>query len=434
MKPGEPLRLLRVAAGPGRSDRPLHQGRTLRGPRARAPRRCGRGQGQRRLLGDAGAGDARAGRRHRAANGRPRRHSAVVVTRRLRPLHRRRRRGSGATAPGVPRVRQWRRDRAHGVERRLQDAAPHRDPGESGGSRSMRFTGNANVSRNELEAVVQEYGLDVWGWIDRDNLDETLTHLPAQRRLPERERRGRRADSSRTAQGVLPVTIEEGPRATIREIHWSGLSEEHAAAAERAFALEPGTPYTLAALDAARERVDQRYRTLGHNAAQVNAMATPVNDNQQVDMNLTVVEGPQQVLQDVQTTGATRTRDGVVRRALRLPVGRPGKPAGVGAGPQAALRYQCVPFGGHRARATRRAGRGRPAGSRARDSGGVPTVAVPLRAPGGSQSGRLQRRRPRERATRPQRWEASRRSATRTCSAARSPGASRPASSWTSSV
>ena len=195
-------------------------------------------------------------------------------------------------------------------------------PGESGGSRSMRFTGNANVSRNELEAVVQEYGLDVWGWIYRDNLDETLTiFLHNEGYLNASVEVG--APSLENGKGVLPVTIEEGPRATIREIHWSGLSEEHAAAAERAFALEPGTPYTLAALDAARERVDQRYRTLGHNAVQVNAIATPVSDNQQVDMNLTVVEGPQQVLQDVQTTGATRTRDGVVRRALRLPVGRP---------------------------------------------------------------------------------------------------------------
>jgi outer membrane protein assembly factor BamA len=88
--------------------------------------------------------------------------------------------------------------------------------------------------------------------------------------------------------------------------------------------LEPGAPYTLAALDGARERIDRRYRTLGHNAVEVSATGAPVDDNQQqVDVKLAIVEGPEQVLQNVETVGATRTREGIVSRALRLPVGRP---------------------------------------------------------------------------------------------------------------
>ena len=196
-------------------------------------------------------------------------------------------------------------------------------PGPQGGSRNMRFTGNAGVSRNELEAIVQQTGMEVHGWIDREALQQTLTtYYRSEGYLGAKVTVGEPVLEN--GRGVLPVTIEEGTRATIREVHWSGPSEAHAADARKVAALEPGAPYTLAALDGARERIDRRYRTLGHNTVQVSVTGAPVDDSQQqVDVNLTIVEGPQQVLQEVETVGATRTREGIVRRALRLPVGRP---------------------------------------------------------------------------------------------------------------
>jgi outer membrane protein assembly factor BamA/autotransporter translocation and assembly factor TamB len=195
-------------------------------------------------------------------------------------------------------------------------------PGTPAGSRGMRFTGNAGVSRNELEAVVQQTGMDVRGWIDRGGLEQTLTtyyrnegylgaKVTVQEPIVENDR------------GVLPVSIEEGSRSTIREIHWSGVSDSHAAGVQKVAGLSPGASYTLAALDGARDRIDRYYRTLGHNAVQVSATGIPVDKGPPVDVNMAVVEGPQQVLQEVETVGATRTREGIVSRALRLPVGRP---------------------------------------------------------------------------------------------------------------
>ena len=66
-------------------------------------------------------------------------------------------------------------------------------PGEPGGSRSMRFTGNAAVSRNELEAVVQEVrARGVRMDLSREPGPDP-DHVPQLRGLPERQRDGRPA-------------------------------------------------------------------------------------------------------------------------------------------------------------------------------------------------------------------------------------------------
>jgi outer membrane protein assembly factor BamA len=79
----------------------------------------------------------------------------------------------------------------------------------------------------------------------------------------------------------------------------------------------------LPLVEAARDRIDRYYRRLGYNNVEVGAKATPSNDAGLVEVDVTVTEGPQQILQDIETVGATRTRAGVVRRALHLPVGQP---------------------------------------------------------------------------------------------------------------
>lgn len=196
-------------------------------------------------------------------------------------------------------------------------------PGAPATGREIRFTGNTTMARHDLEAVVQQSGLEVSGWIDREALERTLTahyraegFLVATVRVDEPFMEGDR--------GILPVTVDEGPRALIREVNWTGVSDAHAAPAKREANLEPGAPYTLGDLESSRVRLDRYFRTQGHNAVEVRVTASPVDDGgKEVDLAVAIVEGPQQVLEEVETTGATRTREGVVSRALRLPVGRP---------------------------------------------------------------------------------------------------------------
>jgi outer membrane protein insertion porin family len=195
-------------------------------------------------------------------------------------------------------------------------------PGTVSGGREMRFTGNVAISRHELETAVIQWNMAEYGWADREALAATIRAYYRQRGyLNARVSVG--APIEEAGRAVLPVTIEEGSRATIRAVQWSGVSEEHRLAAERAAGLDVGAPYALALVEAARDRVDRRYRRLGHNTVQVTASATPSPETGQVDVSIVVTEGAQQVLQSVETVGATRTREGVVRRALHLPIGQP---------------------------------------------------------------------------------------------------------------
>lgn len=197
------------------------------------------------------------------------------------------------------------------------------EPGPPARNREMRFTGNTALSRNELDSVVQQSGLETVGWIDHDLLTRTLIahyraegFLAADVRVDEPYMDG--------DLGVLPVTITEGPRAMIRDVQWSGVAEAHDAGARREAGLEAGAPFTQGGVDTARTRLDRYYRALGHNAVEVRITVTPVDEGgEQVDVAIAIVEGPQQILAEVDTVGATRTREGVVSRALRLPVGRP---------------------------------------------------------------------------------------------------------------
>jgi outer membrane protein assembly factor BamA len=161
-----------------------------------------------------------------------------------------------------------------------------------------------------------------YGWLDREALAGMLSAYYRQQGYLD-ARVTVDAPAAEGGRAVLPITIDEGSRAAIREVQWTGVSDARRPGAERAAGLGSGSPYALALVEAARDRVDRYYRRLGYNSVQVGAKAAPANDAGQVEVSITVTEGPQQILQDVQTVGETRTRPGIVRRALRLRVGQP---------------------------------------------------------------------------------------------------------------
>ncbi|MGE0460610.1 MAG: translocation/assembly module TamB domain-containing protein [Vicinamibacterales bacterium] len=188
--------------------------------------------------------------------------------------------------------------------------------------RGFRFRGNDEVSSSELEAVLVQSGLELEAWIDPDAAARALSDfyrdegfLRARVEVP--------AGPEESRPGELTFEIVEGPRAAVGEVHLEGVSDAERPYVERAIDIAPGEPYTAIGLDAARDRVARHYRQHGFNNVQVTAAATPAPDDTSVSLAFTVAEGPRQVLREVVTTGATRTREGIVDRALRLRVGEP---------------------------------------------------------------------------------------------------------------
>ena len=195
-------------------------------------------------------------------------------------------------------------------------------PGPPSSRRTVRFEGNAGVPTRDLEAVMAQADLELQGWIDRTTLGDTLTAYYRNQGFLEAEVTvGAPALEGESA--VLPVRIEEGPRAVIREVRWTGVSDARLALVKDNASLQPQAPYTLAAVDTARDHVERHYRSLGFNSVQVAATAVPILSGSVVDVEFAVTEGAQEILKEVVTSGTTRTREGVLTRALRLRVGQP---------------------------------------------------------------------------------------------------------------
>jgi outer membrane protein assembly complex protein YaeT len=188
--------------------------------------------------------------------------------------------------------------------------------------RIVVYRGARAFSADRLDSVIQNAGLDIDGWLQPDRLAAALqTFYRGQGYLG--------AVVSATAprieggNGVLDVTIEEGGRYRVAGLTLPGVSPERQADVAAAVRLDSGVPFVTDELDAAAARVEQYYAGRGFNAVQLEIATTPHPDAETVDVSVAVLEGLQQVVRDVATEGATRTREGVIRRALRLRVGEP---------------------------------------------------------------------------------------------------------------
>lgn len=195
-------------------------------------------------------------------------------------------------------------------------------PGTRVESREVHYSGNAAFDARRLDRVVAGAGLQLDGWLDPTRIAEVLDEFyRSQGFLAVSVQAG--APVVEGTRGILPVTIDEGPRYTIGSVSYPGVSPQRLAEVTTAANLQPGAPYVTAAVADARRRVEVLYGEEGFNTLQIEVNATPSEESATVDVEFAVLEGLQQVLQDVSVIGATRTDDDVVRGALRLRIGEP---------------------------------------------------------------------------------------------------------------
>ncbi|HUE87420.1 MAG TPA: translocation/assembly module TamB domain-containing protein [Vicinamibacterales bacterium] len=189
-------------------------------------------------------------------------------------------------------------------------------------SREVRYDGNTRYSRDRLDGVLAESGLAIDGWLDPRRTAEAIEDFY-------------RAEGFLTvtlkteppgivgSTGVLPVLIDEGLQFVIGSLSFPGVSPERLTDVVDAVRLYRGMPFVTAEIDAARQRVERLYAREGFNNVQIEVDSTVDTEDARVDLSFAVLEGLQQVLREVTTEGATRTQEGIIRRALRLRIGEP---------------------------------------------------------------------------------------------------------------
>lgn len=196
------------------------------------------------------------------------------------------------------------------------------NPGTKVSGHDLRFEGRQGVDEGLLRAAIEGAGLETDGWVTPARLRQPVEDVYAlEGYLDARIDVGVPAlDGDRA---VLPITIVEGPRYRVGGVAFEGVDAARLDDVRRDVRLDPEDPYTADVIERARRRIEDRYLRRGFNAVRVDLRPVLDEPAARVAVTFLVDEGPQQVLAEVTTSGASRTREGVVERALRLRVGEP---------------------------------------------------------------------------------------------------------------
>ena len=188
--------------------------------------------------------------------------------------------------------------------------------------RSVQYSGNHAFDNDRLDAVVQDAVLMIDGWIEPMRVAEAVSNFYREEGYLSVNVKAE-PPKVQADRGVLPVTITEGTRFVLGRLMFPGVSPNRLASVAAAARLDSGIPYVVAEIDAARQRVEDLYATEGFNTLQIEVEAEPDPNAGTVAIEFAILEGVQQILREVTTTGATLTRDGVLIRTLRLRTGEP---------------------------------------------------------------------------------------------------------------
>ncbi len=120
--------------------------------------------------------------------------------------------------------------------------------------------------------------------------------------------------------GELAAVIEvtEGPRTTIGTVQFRGLTEGFGSELTKGLPTEPNGPFHESVLRAGVAELERRYRQRGHRSVIVDGEASATADDNVVDVEYQVLEGPQVHVGEVFLRGLQRTEPGFLRKVLDL--------------------------------------------------------------------------------------------------------------------
>lgn len=187
--------------------------------------------------------------------------------------------------------------------------------------REIRFTGTQQLDEARLREEIAAAGLEVEAWLDRAVVEQLLRQVYNEEGYLRAEVVGRPLDVDGTT-GVLTFDIKEGPQAAITNVTWAGIDAARLAQVQKVAALDVPMAYVAGDVNAARIRIENEYRRLGFNDAEVE-LVSGVADDDAVSIAVQVAEGTQQILRDVEMSGLEITRGTVISEALRFELGKP---------------------------------------------------------------------------------------------------------------
>jgi outer membrane protein insertion porin family len=194
-------------------------------------------------------------------------------------------------------------------------------PGAPVTGREIRFAGNVALDQERLDTAIAEAGVEIEAWLDRTTAERAVRQVYNEEGFLKAEVTGQPLIIEDTT-GVLRIDIKEGPRAQITDVRWAGVGETRLPELQKLSGITTPAPYITADVNNARRRVEDHYRRQGFNSVEVEAVPVVAADDT-VALSFNVIEGPQQILQEVEITGNEVTNGKVLTQALRFELGKP---------------------------------------------------------------------------------------------------------------
>ncbi len=120
---------------------------------------------------------------------------------------------------------------------------------------------------------------------------------------------------------TVPVAVDAGTLFHIGDVSFENATGVKVEDLKAEAALDKGAVYRAADVEAARTRLQTRYRREGYSTSSFEARQNLRDADGAVDVTFVVKEGARQVIQDITISGLQSVNEEVVRRTLRLKIG-----------------------------------------------------------------------------------------------------------------
>jgi len=184
------------------------------------------------------------------------------------------------------------------------------------------FIGNGALSSDQLRDIM-ETSEDTWfggGEFNPDVLEEDfnkIKRLYAEYGYLTTEvslfRKTRGSDDEHID---LYIKIEEGPRAYVGDVTWSGNEVIPDSVIQKAIVLEKGAPLSIAGLEMTQAGIQNLYMEKGYIWSRI--IPGQKANRSDIDINLNITENNQARIREIKISGNTKTFENVIRRELDI--------------------------------------------------------------------------------------------------------------------
>lgn len=195
-------------------------------------------------------------------------------------------------------------------------------PGPRYAERLLSFEGNTEVADSALNSAIEARRLEHTAWQDPNEVAAALKEYYRSLGYLLAEVSAGTPVFNGTA-ATQPFRITEDEAFTLGTVEVAGPVTRTPETVRNAAALQPGDAYRPNTIEPARRRVEVEYMQAGYNHVRVTAAVLVDSDAHLANVVLNVNEGPQQVLAELEVSGADITSRTAIEDAVRVKPGTP---------------------------------------------------------------------------------------------------------------